>query len=126
WCRLASTMAGATRGIAFLPEVNDEVVVAFQNGDPNHGYVLGAVWNGSDPLPKPLGQLVAGGKTSRRVMKSRLGHEITIDDSPDPTEGIIIIDKTGQNSIRIVAKEDKIVIEAKQDIEIKSKLGKVK
>jgi len=126
WCRLASTMAGATRGIAFLPEVNDEVVVAFQNGDPNHGYVLGAVWNGGDPLPKPLGQLVAGGKTIRRVMKSRLGHEITIDDSPDPSEGIIIIDKTEQNSIRIIAKEDKIVIEAKQDIEIKSKLGKVK
>jgi uncharacterized protein involved in type VI secretion and phage assembly len=126
WCRLASTMTGGRRGIAFLPEVNDEVVVAFQNGDPNHAYVLGAVWNGNDALPKPLGQLVSGGKTIRRVMRSRLGHEIVIDDSPDPTEGIIIIDKTEQNSIRIIAKEDKIIIEAKQDIEIKSKLGKVK
>ncbi len=126
WCRLASTMAGAQRGIAFLPEVNDEVVVAFQNGDPNYGYVLGAVWNGNDKLPKPLGKLVTGGQTIRRVMRSRLGHEITIDDSPDPTEGIILIDKTEQNLIRIIAKENKILIEAQQDIEIKSKTGKVK
>jgi phage protein D len=126
WCRLASTMAGPVRGIAFLPEVNDEVVVAFENGDPNHAYVLGAVWNGNDRLPKPLSRLVSGGKTIRRVMKSRLGHEIVIDDSPDPTEGIILIDKTEKNAIRIITKENKIVVEAQQDIEITSKMGKVK
>lgn len=125
WCRLASTMAGNLRGIAFFPEVNDEVVVAFQNGDPNYGVVLGAVWNGNDKLPRPLSQLVTGGVTIRRVMKSRLGHEITIDDSPDPTEGILLIDKTTQNHIRIITKENKILIEALQDIEIKSKTGKV-
>lgn len=124
WCRMASTMAGPLRGIAFLPEAGDEVVVAFQNGDPNHGYVLGAVWNGSDKLPKPLGDLVTGGTTIRRVIKSRIGHEILIDDTPDPG-GITIIDKTTQNKIVINTKENKIFVEAQSDISVKSATGKV-
>ena len=124
WCRMASSMAGPDRGFCMLPEAGDEVVVAFQNGDPNHGYVLGAVWNGSDHLPKPLGQLVTGGTTIRRIIKTCVGHVILIDDTPDPG-GITIIDKTENNKIVINTKENKIFIEAQSDISVKSATGKV-
>lgn len=125
WCRMASVMAGPTRGVAFFPEANDEVVVAFANGDPNHGYVLGCVWNGSDKLPKPPGELVTGGQTIRRIIKSRVGHYIELDDSPSPSEGIIIQDKTGNNLIKIITKKNKIEIQAHQDCTVTSSTGKI-
>jgi uncharacterized protein involved in type VI secretion and phage assembly len=124
WCRMATPMTGGVRGIAFFPEANDEVVVAFQNGDPNNGYVLGAVWNGADALPKPTGQLVTGGQTIRRVIRTRVGHEMIFDDTPDPG-GITLIDKTLKNKIQINTKLNKIEIIADQDIQITSTLGKV-
>ena len=124
WCRMVAPMSGGVRGIAFFPEANDEVVVAFQNGDPNNGYVLGAVWNGSDSLPKPPAQLVTGGQTIRRVIRTRVGHEMVFDDTPDPG-GITLIDKTLKNKIQINTKLNKIEIVADQDIQITSTLGKV-
>jgi phage protein D/phage baseplate assembly protein gpV len=125
WCPLVSTNAGNKRGIAFLPEVNDEVVVAFQNGDPNHGYVLGAVWNGSDALPKPTGQLLSGNQVVRRVIRSRVGHEIVIVDNPITPEGIIIIDKTTNNFIKVMTQPDKIEIQCQADIQVTSKTGNI-
>jgi len=125
WCRLVTPMAGNTRGIAFSPEVNDEVAVMFQNGDPNHGYVLGGVWNGSDGLPKPTGQLVSGGQVVRRVIRSRVGHEIIIIDAPITPEGITIIDKTQNNYIKINTTENKTEIQCQGDITVKSATGNI-
>ncbi|MBF6612700.1 MAG: VgrG-related protein [Chloroflexi bacterium] len=125
WCRLASSMAGPTRGFAYFPEANDEVVVAFEHGDPSNAYVLGAVWNGVDKLPKPLSKLVTGGQTIRRVIRSRKGHEITIDDSGEPTEGIIVIDSTEKNFMQIKTLENKIIITCKGDLEISSQEGNI-
>jgi uncharacterized protein involved in type VI secretion and phage assembly len=49
WCRIATFGASAGgMGAFFLPEVNDEVVVVFLNGDFNQGIVIGGVWNGVD------------------------------------------------------------------------------
>jgi uncharacterized protein involved in type VI secretion and phage assembly len=126
WCRLVTPMAGPTRGIAFFPEADDEVVVAFLNGDPNHGYVIGAVWNGTDKLPKPLSKLVTGGQTLRRVMRTRVGHEIMFDDTGEPTRGITLIDKTEKDFIKIItAPDDKIIIECQKDVQITAQTGDV-
>ena len=125
WCRMTTIMAGPGQGVAYFPEANDEVVVSFLNGDPTQGYVLGAVWNGNDNLPKPPSKLVTGSLTIRRVQRSRLGHEIVLDDSPDPTQGIEIIDKTEKNYIKIVTQDNKIKIYAEQDIEVKSTRGNI-
>lgn len=125
WLPLVSTNAGNTRGIAFLPEINDEVVVAFQNGDANHGYVLGMVWNGADPLPKPTGQLLSGRSVVRRVIRSRVGHEIVLVDFPITPEGIIIIDKTTNNFIKVMTQPDKIEIQCQSDIQVTSKTGNI-
>ena len=51
WARVASPMAGNARGLYFLPEVDDEVLVAFQHGRPEAPVVLGGLWNGKDKPP---------------------------------------------------------------------------
>src|SRR5689334_12460780 len=51
WARIATPMAGNERGIYFLPEVEDEVLVAFEHGDLRFPYVIGSLWNGRDKPP---------------------------------------------------------------------------
>jgi len=46
WARIAAPGAGAERGLLMMPLAGDEVVLAFEQGDPRRPYVLGAVWNG--------------------------------------------------------------------------------
>lgn len=46
WARIASPAAGASRGLLMMPLAGDEVVLAFEQGDPRRPYVLGSVWNG--------------------------------------------------------------------------------
>ena len=118
WARIATPMAGAERGFQWMPEVNDEVLVAFEHDDINYPYVLGSLWNGSDK--PPAGGAVESGKVVQRMIKTRVGHIILLDDS-DSSPGIIIIDKTGNNKIVISSSDNKITIEADSDISIKSK-----
>jgi uncharacterized protein involved in type VI secretion and phage assembly len=76
WARCAVPMAGKDRGTYFLPEVGDEVLVAFEREDMRFPYVLGALWNGQDAPPDNN----SDGKNDRRVIKSRKGHTLTFDD----------------------------------------------
>jgi uncharacterized protein involved in type VI secretion and phage assembly len=55
WMRVATPHAGNGRGMLFLPEVGDEVVVAFEQGDPERPCVMGSVWNGKDRAPHQSG-----------------------------------------------------------------------
>jgi uncharacterized protein involved in type VI secretion and phage assembly len=123
WARVATVMAGPNRGAYFLPEVDDEVLVAFEHGDVRFPYVLGAMWNGQDKPPANN----SDGKNNIRVMHSRSGHLIRLDDS-DGSEKIEIIDKTGNNSLTIESSNNnitltctgKIKLQATQGIEITS------
>jgi uncharacterized protein involved in type VI secretion and phage assembly len=78
WARPATLMAGDGRGTWFVPDINDEVLVAFEAGDPRRPYVLGSLWNGSD---KPPESMDGSGQNNLRVIKSRRGHRISLDDS---------------------------------------------
>jgi uncharacterized protein involved in type VI secretion and phage assembly len=120
WARVVAPMAGNGRGAYFPPEVDDEVLVAFEHGRPEFPYILGALWNGKDKLPCDN----QDGKNNIRVIKSRSGHIIRLDDT-DGGEKIEIIDKTGQNSITIDAAAKTLTIAADGDIAIKSANGKV-
>jgi phage protein D len=128
WARLVTPMAGPGRGFEFIPEVNDEVLVAFEYDDINKPYILGALWNGKDKPPEASNEIASDGKVKRRIIHSRSGHTITLDDT-DGDEKISIIDKTGNNSIEIDSAKNTLTIktdgaismETKDDVTIKGK-----
>ena len=121
WARIATPMAGAERGIYFLPEVDDEVLVAFEHGDVRLPYVIGALWNGQDAPPEDN----ADGSNNIRVIKSRSGHIIRLNDE-DGREKIEIIDKSEKNSIVIDTAENTIAITTDKDITFSATQGTIK
>jgi len=78
WARVATMMGGNNRGSWFIPDVNDEVLIAFEAGDPRRPYVLGGLWNGKD---KPPQSMDGSGQNNLKVLRSRNGVKITLDDS---------------------------------------------
>jgi len=120
WARVAAPMTGKDRGVYFLPEVDDEVVVAFEHGQVDHPFVVGSLWNGKDTAPESN----ADGQNNHRTIKSRSGHVLRFNDKAGG-ETIEIIDRTGSNKIIIDSAANTITIEAKSDITIKSVTGKL-
>jgi len=121
WARIAAPMAGKDRGAYFLPEVEDEVLVAFEHGDVHFPYVLGALWNGKDAPPAKNGD----GKNNLRVIKSRSGHTIKLNDE-DGKETIEVIDKSGKNRVVIDAAKNTITITSEKDITLSATKGTIK
>jgi phage baseplate assembly protein V len=121
WARVVTPMAGPGRGIYFLPEVNDEVLVAFEHGNPDTPYVLGGLWNGKDKPPESN----SDGKNNLRAIRSRSGNVIRLTDT-DGDAKIEIIDSSGKNSIVIRAKDNSITITAAGDVTVQSNNGKLK
>jgi phage baseplate assembly protein V len=72
WARVATLMAGKERGSWFMPELGDEVLVAFEMGDMDHPYIVGFLWNGQDKPPKT--------DTKVRLLRTVNGHEIEFTD----------------------------------------------
>ena len=86
WTSVVAPMAGGGRGFYFLPEINDEVLVGFEHGDIHHPFILGALWNGIDLPPEGNDQAVVGGAVVHRIIKTRIGHTILLDDTDDTGE----------------------------------------
>jgi uncharacterized protein involved in type VI secretion and phage assembly len=80
WARVAVPFAGDNRGAFFIPDVGDEVVVAFLGGDPRGGSVLGGLWNGHDSAPETLGG--AGDSVDRWTITGKAGTRIAIIEQP--------------------------------------------
>jgi uncharacterized protein involved in type VI secretion and phage assembly len=136
WARVAAPMAGNNRGAWFLPEVDDEVLVAFEHGDVRAPYVLGALWNGVDKTARNN----SDGKNDERVIRSRAGHELVFNDSDsgphvqittkaghlfilDDTSGqenITVKDKSGNNTIVIDSAQNEITISAQMKLTLKA------
>ena len=72
WAPIAVAMAGKNRGMYFMPEIDDEVLVAFEHGDFNHPFIIGFLWNGVDTPPRD--------DPKKRLIRSVNGHEIEIYD----------------------------------------------
>ena len=121
WARIAAPMAGKERGIYFLPEVDDEVLVVFQQGDVRFPYIIGALWNGKDKPPASN----EDGKNNIRLIKSRSGHVIRLNDE-DGKETIEIMDKTEKNSIVFDTAANTIAITADGDITLSASQGTIK
>jgi uncharacterized protein involved in type VI secretion and phage assembly len=89
WARMMTPHAGADRGFMFMPEAGDEVVVAFEDGDPERPVVLGCRWNGVDQAPR---EEFWGGELEKNDVKrivTKSGHRIQL------------VDKQGKESIVI-------------------------
>jgi uncharacterized protein involved in type VI secretion and phage assembly len=77
WARLATMMGGNNRGSWFVPDANDEVLVAFEGGDTRRPYVIGGLWNGTDKSPESMD---GSGNNYKKVLRSRNGVKVTLDD----------------------------------------------
>lgn len=147
WARLLTPMTGNGRGFLFLPEVNDEVLVAFEQGDFNRPYIIGSAYNDQDvPWETLDGQVVSSdGKVDIRAIKTRAGHVLRFTDKQGEEKieiitaktkaKIIMEDKSGSEKFSIICEGDvyieakknatlkttqKTTIDATQDVEIKS------
>jgi len=118
WARLVSPMAGPTRGLQLVPEVDDEVLVVFEHGDPNHPLVIGGLWNGQDATPLGGDAISGDGAVQQRVLLTRIGHKLLFDDS-DASKSIVIEDSAG-NKVTLDAANKKILVEGQGDIEVKA------
>lgn len=130
WARVTTPMAGANRGLYFIPEVDDEVLVAFDRGDVRFPYIIGSLWSGKAPAPENN----ANGKNDRRVIRSRKGHSLSFDDGEAGQvrlalndgktltindDGIRIDDGKG-NSLLIDSKGGQLTVEAATKLSLKA------
>jgi uncharacterized protein involved in type VI secretion and phage assembly len=112
WAPVAAPMAGGERGVFFMPEVADEVLVAFDRGDVNHPYIVGFLWNGAS---KPPSQSV-----HERMIKTVNGHAIRfLDSSPSGGSlGAVVIEDAHGN--RITLSNGKITIKSVAVLELEA------
>src|SRR5207237_692389 len=118
WARTVQGGAGHDRGMVLLPEVNDEVLVAFEQGDIRRPFVLGGLYNGVDG---------STGAIKRRGFSSKRGHKVVFLDD-DAKSGVVVA--TADNGLRIALKDTgttirinskgKVEIEAQSDVTIKA------
>jgi uncharacterized protein involved in type VI secretion and phage assembly len=91
WARIATMMGGNNRGSWFIPDVDDEVLVACEAGQARL-YVIGALWNGKDKPPEAMD---GAGRNNKKVIRSRNGVKLTLDDQ-DGQERLILETPGGQ------------------------------
>ncbi len=120
WARLSAVGAGDQRGLFWLPEVNDEVLVAFEHGDFNRPYVIGGLWNGQDKPPEQVSEAVKSGKVHTRTIKTRTGHVIRLVDDETGDQFIEILDAAEGTHIKLDATGKKLEVTCKGDISIKA------
>lgn len=118
WVRVVLPGAGAGRGLLALPEVDDEVLLAFEQGDVRRPYVLGGIYNGADAPPLDAGDVDdTAGEVRLRGWVSRLGHQVVLDDgTAEP--GIRLV--TGKAGVRIALDDatGALTVQAEGDIEV--------
>lgn len=89
WARVVVPMAGLGHGNYFIPNIGDQVLVAFENGDINAPYIVGSLWNAISfpPLPTPLPQTRAlRTLMGNQIVFSEILPTVTIQNGPTPPE----------------------------------------
>jgi uncharacterized protein involved in type VI secretion and phage assembly len=125
WMRTVNVMAGAGRGAFFRPEPEDEVMIAWEHGDPRRPHLLGGLWSQTDSPPADDGKPT---ENNWRFITSRSGHLIKLDDTEN-SERIEIVGMDTKRRIVIdcSAKSKKIQIICDEgDLELSAPQGTVK
>jgi uncharacterized protein involved in type VI secretion and phage assembly len=130
WARVAGPMGGKNRGVYFLPEIGDEVLVAFDRGDLRFPYVVGSLWNDQESAP----QTNSDGNNDIRQIRTRAGHMLTFDDGSEgrvqlemsdgkrltfDQNGIALDDGQG-NRVKIDSTSGSVTIEAAASLTLKA------
>lgn len=134
WCRVLQFGAGQGRGLVWLPEVGDEVLVAFGQGHVDDPYVLGGIYNGKDK-PKPAwSDVIDGnsGQVTRRALVSRTGMSVELLES-SASEVLTISTNQGAHKIALsqtdkkieIVSEGPVSVTAKQDVQVRTDSGSV-
>ncbi|SOD70947.1 uncharacterized protein involved in type VI secretion and phage assembly [Jatrophihabitans sp. GAS493] len=117
WARLMTVGAGANRGVVFQPEINDEVLVAFEDGDTRRPVVLGGLFSAKKPLPN---WAVEGSAVSARRITSRDGHFIEFSDGSDPATKHLKMELKSGHLIRLGDDKFDIAVSAGKPVAIKA------
>jgi uncharacterized protein involved in type VI secretion and phage assembly len=112
WARLAAPYAGNATGIDFLPEIGDEVIVAFMGGDPSNPVILGSVHN-----PKAKGPVEATEDNFLKIIQTRSGIKLTFDDE----KKAVTIDTPG--GAQVTLDDDAKVVKLKDQNGNEAELG---
>jgi uncharacterized protein involved in type VI secretion and phage assembly len=126
WARVTQLGAGPNSGALFMPEVNDEVLVAFEFGDIRRPFVVGSLYNGQD-TPNLGSGLFNNGQVMRRGLISRKGHQFIFFDDPNKA-GVAIISSDGNLKISLnetnseihISSQGKVHLECQQDMTLES------
>ena len=126
WARVTQLGAGPNSGALFMPEVNDEVLVAFEFGDIRRPFVVGSLYNGQD-TPNLGSSLFNNGQVMRRGLISRKGHQFIFFDDPNKA-GVAIISSDGNLKISLnetnseihISSQGKVHVECQQDMTLES------
>jgi phage protein D/phage baseplate assembly protein gpV len=122
WARIATIGAGKDRGVMFMPEVNDEVLVAFEHGDITRPYVIGSLWNGEDTPPLQR----ADADLPKRTIVSKLGHKLTfLDGDADDKKNVTIELADGATKVHVGHDKIEIIANDGKPIEVKNDKAKV-
>jgi phage baseplate assembly protein V len=113
-CRMCNSYAGNNYGFFFVPEVGDEVLVAFIQGDMRLPIILGGLYNGKDKPPAEHPRV--------RRLQSVNGHRISFIDATEShgSKGALVIEDAHGNVITM--SNGKIVMKSVAVLEIDAPL----
>jgi len=119
WIRMANTHTGSNYGFYFTPEINDEVLVGFEGGNPQNPYIIGPMYNSN---AKPDENWITN-HNDIKTFRTRSGHTIEFNDTSDSEELIIYNGDRNNttNKISLSLHDKKITIESTGDLELKAK-----
>ena len=128
WARIATLDAGENRGTFFRPEIGDEVIVGFLNGDPRHPVVMGGVHSSAKPAPETAtDNNHLKGYVSRSEMKMVFDDDKKIFTLETPAGNKLVLSEDeksitleDQNGNKIVMNSDGITLESAKDIILKA------
>jgi uncharacterized protein involved in type VI secretion and phage assembly len=122
WARIVTLGAGANRGLMFMPAVDDEVLVGFEQGDLRRPFVFGGLWNGVDAPAAPTGQWLKSGKVAEWLVKSPHGHTLTFKGGDAPADNAVtVLLKDGKTKLHLA--HDKVELWAAAGMPLQLKSG---